>query len=390
MKELDIENKLPHPSVKLKENNILDEFINSLAFKYSVESEKRFLEAMKYAFRYQMSKSAFLKKYFKIIDFSLDSIKRKEDVDKFPFIFVNGFKERLLTTLKPSEIVLELKSSGTSGQVSRMQLDKGSLMRVRHMAWNIFNELGLCDLDNEYDYLCFTYDPNIAKDVGTAWTDKLLTSFTKAGDIFYAFKWDENKKEFYFDIEKSLEKLLELERTNKRARLIGFPAFALKLTEEFKKRFKRYPKLNPDSFVITGGGWKTLSDEAIDKNIYRHILAENLSISVEHIRDLFGMVEHGVAYVDCKLGNFHIPVYGKIIARDPISFENLGYGKTGLLQFMTPYLTSYPSISILSSDWGYLKESCPCGLPGPVLFLKGRAGVKKLKGCAINAAQMLK
>jgi len=74
------------------------------------------------------------------------------------------------------------------------------------------------------------------------------------------------------------------------------------------------------------------------------------------------MVEHGVPYVDCKMGNFHIPNYGRIIVRDPATLKPLGYGKNGLLQFITPYLTSYPSISILSSDFGWVEKNVPAVL----------------------------
>lgn len=389
MKELEIENKLPHPSMPLKSGAILDRFIERNPFSYSTDDKKAFVDAMKEAFKIQLKSSSFLKAYFKTYGFDIKKVTDYSKVHEFPFVSVNALKERELSFLKKEKMALELKSSGTRGQVSRMQLDKQSLLRVRHMAWNVFDALGLCDMQREYDYICLTYDPNIARDVGTAWTDKLLTSFTKAGEVFYAFKWSEEKKEFYFDIDASLEKLHRAELGQKLIRLIGFPAFVLKLSEEYKKRFGSYPKINPGSFVITGGGWKTLSDEAIDKKIYRKILADNLGISQENVRDLFGMVEHGVPYVDCKFGNFHIPIYGKVIPRHPTSLKPMNFGEVGLLQFMTPYLSSYPSLSLLSSDWGSIEEKCSCGLKGPVLVIKGRAGVKKLKGCAVSASQML-
>ncbi|GAB4028472.1 MAG: long-chain-fatty-acid--CoA ligase [Elusimicrobiota bacterium] len=389
MKELEIENKLPHPSIALRPVSVLEKFLESEPFFYSASDKKMFVEAMKEAFSRQEKSFSFLRSYFKTYACNPQKIDSYFRADEFPFIAVNALKERDLSFLKPQKMALELKSSGTSGQVSRMQLDRESLLRVRRMAWRVFEGLGLCDIEKEYDYLCFTYDPQVAKDVGTAWTDKLLTSFTRAGEVFYTFRWDASKKEFYFDIESSLNKLHKSVLSGKPLRLIGFPAFALKLTEEYRKKFGSYPKISPQSFVITGGGWKTLADEAIDKKIYRKILADNLGISVENVRDLFGMVEHGVPYVDCRLGNFHIPIYGRVIARHPSSLKPLGYGETGLLQFMTPYLTSYPSLSLLSSDWGSVEEKCTCGLKGPVLVIKGRAGVKKLKGCAVSASQML-
>jgi len=197
MKELEIERKLPHPSRPLKSSAVLDKFIDRNPFSYSVEDKKAFLEAMKEAFRIQLKSSSFLRAYFITHSFDIEKVNDYSKAE-FPFISVNALKERDLAFLKKEEMVLELKSSGTSGQISRMQLDMGSLLRVRRMAWNVFDALGLCDMDREYDYICLTYDPNVAKDVGTAWTDKLLTSFTKAGEVFYAFKWSEGKKRILF------------------------------------------------------------------------------------------------------------------------------------------------------------------------------------------------
>jgi hypothetical protein len=344
---------------------------------------------MRAALGFQGRRAPVLKALYKAEGFNPASVKAERDMEKVPYLFVAALKERDLTTLPYSKIVLELKSSGTTGQRSRMQLDKGSLMRVRRMAWKVFEGLGLTDLENAHDYICFTYDPEVAKDLGTAWTDKLLSGFTKKGEIFYTFRWSRARNDFYFDLDGAVLEMKKLEDRQGLVRLVGFPAFALKLTEEFKKRYGRYPKLNPGSSVVTGGGWKTLADEAMDKKVYRKILADNLGIPAANVRDLFGMVEHGVPYVDCRLGNFHIPNYGRVIARDPGTLEPLGFNKTGLLQFITPYLASYPSLSVLSSDFGLVRPKCACGLPGPVLEIKGRAGVKKLKGCAISAATML-
>ncbi|MCX7905765.1 MAG: hypothetical protein N2446_03595 [Elusimicrobiales bacterium] len=387
IKELDIETKLPHPSVPLKKKSILEELCETNPFNYSSKTLSLFVEAMRYTCVFQYKNSKFIKKYYDYNNFDPSNIKKQSDLLKIPYVHVSAFKERELTTLKSHKIVLELKSSGTSGQRSRIQLDLGSLLRVRRMAWNVFYTLGLCDIENKYDYICFTYDPEFAGDIGTAWTDKLITSFTLVGEVFYCFKWDEAKNDFYFDIGSAVMKIRQYEEKNSRVRLIGFPAFVLKLTEEYKKRFGRYPKLNQNSFVITGGGWKTLENEAIDKSVFRKILSDNLSIPVENIRDLFGMVEHGVAYVDCKYGNFHIPIYGKIVSLDPYTLKPLKYSKKGLLEFITPYLTSYPSFVLLSTDWGKIIEGCDCGLDGPVLQVLGRAGIVKHKGCAISASE---
>lgn len=389
MADLSVEDKLPPCHQPLKSRAAIDALFETPAFEYSPRSSRAFLAAMREALAFQGGRAPVLKALYKAEGFSPASVKTEKDVASIPYVFVAALKERDLTTLPYSKIVLELKSSGTSGQRSRMQLDTGSLMRVRRMAWKVFEGLGLTDLERPHDYICFTYDPAVAKDLGTAWTDKLLAGFTRQGEIFYTFRWSKEKKDFYFDIDGAVDALRRFEAAGSLVRLVGFPAFALKLTEEYKKRFGRYPKLNKESSVVTGGGWKTLADEAVDKKVYRRILADSLGIPVDNVRDLFGMVEHGVPYVDCRLGNFHIPNYGRVIARHPGTLEPLGCGETGLLQFITPYLASYPSLSVLSSDFGLVRKKCSCGLPGPVLEIKGRAGVTKLKGCAISAATML-
>ncbi len=382
-------NNIPAFFKPIKIKSDIERLLESAPFEIGAKASALFTGAMRAAMKSQLRHSKFLKAFYRMEKYSPDMLRGETDIFNIPFISVAAFKERELTTLPKNRIALELSSSGTTGQKSRMLLDRDSLIRVRRMAWKVFEGLGLTDLNHKLNYICFTYDPAVAKDLGTAWTDKLLTDLTGKGEIFYAFKWDKKKKDFYFDIEGSVAALKKFEELGQRTRILGFPAFALKLAEEFKKKYGRYVRLSKDSTVITGGGWKTLSDEAIDKKVYRKILADNLSIPVENVRDLFGMVEHGVPYVDCKFGNFHIPNYGRVIVRDPATLKPLGYGKSGLLQFITPYLTSYPSISILSTDFGRIEKKCSCGIKGPVLFIGGRAGVKKLKGCAISASTML-
>jgi len=312
------------------------------------------------------------------------------DLRRLPFLFVSAFKERDLSSVPKREVVLELSSSGTSGQKSRILLDAVSLLRVRRIAWQVFSGLGLADLSSAADHLCFTYDPAVAGGVGTAWTDKLLTGFTLPGEAFWALRWEDGSKSFRFDLEGALAFLEKLDVGRGPARLVGFPAFALRLCEEFKRKHNRPALLHPASKVITGGGWKDQQDRALDKAVMRKALADSLGLDASSVRDLFGMVEHGVPYVDCRLGNFHIPVYSRVLVRDPGSLRVLPFGRKGLLQFITPYLRSYPSISLLSSDFGSVERRCPCGLGGPILRVAGRAGVKKLKGCAAAAAEILR
>ena len=49
---------------------------------------------------------------------------------------------------------------------------------------------------------------------------------------------------------------------------------------------------------------------------------------------------------------------------------------------------AYPSMNILSTDWGILHDESD-NLGGTSLEILGRAGVNKHKGCALKALEML-
>ncbi|HBE88583.1 MAG TPA: hypothetical protein DDW67_05510, partial [Elusimicrobia bacterium] len=191
------------------------------------------------------------------------------DTARMPQIVVAAFKERDLVSATKKETVLEMTSSGTSGQRSRIVFDKRSLLRLQRQAWQVFNGMGLADGGTVTDYLCFTYDPAVAKNVGTAFSDESITGLTLRGEVFYALRWDAEKKDFYFDLEGSVAALERFEKSGRPARLVGFPAHAMAVCEEFSRRHGRAARLHPGSRVITGGGWKDKQDRAVDKGEMR-------------------------------------------------------------------------------------------------------------------------
>ena len=173
-------------------------------------------------------------------------------------------------------------------------------------------------------------------------------------------------------------------------RILGFPAHLYFIHEEWKKRGWPNLRLGSRSWILSGGGWKGHGDREIPKTEFKSKMAAWLGFPVGNIRDLYGLVEHGIPYVECRLGRMHVPNYSRVIVRDPISLKPLSYGRRGLLHLITPYLTSFPSFSVITSDWGELAPRCSCETAGKVLILHGRAGKAAARGCAITAAELLK
>lgn len=373
---------------KSKNNKIMkltntENLFNTDPFDFSDQNRKLFFESLNEINLHHYNHNPDLKKIWDYKNFNPGKIQNEKDLIDMPFLMVNLFKERSFITGSEKDLALVLTSSGTSGQKSVMRLDSGSLERVKKLAYNVYDSLGICD-QKKYNYLCFTYDPKVANDLGTAFTDELLTSFTDKNEVYYAIHWSTEKNDWELNEEMVVDKLIEFSKSNYPARILGFPAFLYKIIKDFKLNIN----LGEDSWLLTGGGWKNHADEEIPKQEFRQFIADTIGIKKENQRDLFGMVEHGIPYVDCANGYLRIPNYARVLIRNPKTLEVQGYNTPGLIQFICTYNSSYPNMNILTTDWGMIKPS-PDQQVGDVIEILGRAGINKHKGCAIKANELL-
>ncbi len=353
--------------------------LDSPPFLFNSHSSEMFLASLREMATHHYEKNPFFRFYWKKKNIHPQDLQSEEDLKKMPFLLVNLFKNHEMYTGAKEKIILTLGSSGTTGQRSLIHLDEPSLLNVKKLAYNIHNALGMTS-QQKYNYLCFTYDPRVANDLGTAFTDELLTSFTDKNEVYYTFQ--HNGNDFIFDQMACVEKLKEFEKSQYPTRILGFPAFLYQLIEEHKLSLN----LGENSWVQTGGGWKGQAEKEIPKKQFRKVVSHALGIPQENIRDLFGMVEHGVPYVDAYDGRLRIPNYARVLIRDPISLEVLPNGQQGLIQLICTYNSSYPAMSLLTTDWG---KKISCEQYGDVLELCGRAGISKHKGCALKALELL-
>jgi hypothetical protein len=346
-----------------------------------------FLRSMQEAFAYHYLANQPLQALCADSGFFPWSLRRLEQLPHIPYFFVTALKYHSVASVPQEDIALTLRSSGTTGQTSAIVLDRTSLRRIRRIVHHIYDDLGMRD-HRWTNYLCFTYDPEVAKDVGTAYSDKLLTSLTRVRDVFYAIEWSSERQDWHLDSRRVEQALDRFQASGRPFRLLGFPAHTWDVLTEIVARRGRPYAFGPLSYVITGGGWKGFDGRAIPKPDFREAVGRALGIPRDNVRDLYGMVEHGVPYCECERHRMHVPRYSRVYARDPATLRVLPPGQTGLLQFVTSYHHSYPAISLLTTDYGQVLERCPCGRRSPVLVLEGRAGVTKHKGCAINALKV--
>jgi len=363
-------------------------FKNAAAFELNAGTSRDFIEAMREAVEFHRKNSKIYDGICSRNGFSFErDVKCEDDIHKIPHIMVNVFKEMKLLSVAESQITVSFTSSGTTGSKSQTNLDEISISRQRFSRKSTVESYGLAAYETEVNYLCFSYDPDTGGAKGAAHTHTAYTSFAKAREVFYAISRDENG-EAKFKIDECIATLGRYAGSGIPLRITGFPSFgyaALKKLDEANKRFE----FSHDSVLFSGGGWKLPGGDPISFDEYSDLVKRVLGIPCGRIRDVYGMIEHGIPYMTCDRGNFHVPVYSRVYAVDPATAERLSYGQKGLLKLITPYIQSVPAISVLSTDYGIIEENCPCGIKTPYIILKGRAGVKKYAGCGISAAQLL-
>ena len=309
--------------------------------------------------------------------------KRANKLEEIPWMLVTALKHYPM--LSTDDAVLTLTSSGTSGQKTEISLNEASLNNLRTIAEKIYGGMGLVDKREEVNYLCFTYDPEYARDVGTAWSDKNNLSFTGVNEVFYALKW--NGKSFYFDRKGAIEQLRRYSLEDLPVRILGFPAYIAETLAGFRESCGRVD-LGEKSFVLPGGGWKGKKGE-MPKDLFRGMIRDVTGIPEENVRDCYGLAEHGIPYVECEYGNMHVPLYSEAEVIDPLTLKVCSHGEKGLLHLMSPYNLTSPYLSILTTDYGTMEENCPCGMGRPYIDIAGRAGIKKHLGCAVSALQYM-
>ncbi|RVD79665.1 acyl-protein synthase [Pseudomonas koreensis] len=305
-----------------------------------------------------------------------------------PPIFANFFKQHLLLSTLGAD-ALELTSSGTSGQKSRMRYDTRSLGAAQYMVERIFAQYGWITPHAPCNYLLLGYEPEQTITLGTSFTDQFLCRFAPVNRVVYALR--ANGDGHQFDLFGVITALQAFAEEGLPVRIFGFPAFLWETLQRMRATGVADVQLPAGSLAFFGGGWKTRAAEEVPKQLLYARIQQQLGINAEDCRDGYGAVEHAVPYVECAHHHFHVPVYSKVYVRSPQDFSVLPYGQRGLLNLVSPYISSSPAHTVVMSDLATLHPgtSCGCGLLSDWFELHGRAGTAAARSCAMAASELL-
>lgn len=320
------------------------------------------------------------------LGFSPEEVKTIEDIYKIPPIPTLFLKNHTLYSPPGKHLMFKSTTSGTSGKVSEMALDWPSAWRGLGMVLGTFLTNKLLS-PYPTNYIVLGYQPAKRNKIGAAKTAYAVTYTALAMHRAYALK--DTGTEYALNLDGIKNALIRYEKAGLPVRFMGFPAYFMFLIKELADSGIKL-RLHPKSLILLAGGWKQFFADQVDKPTLYAMSEETLGLGGGRIKEFFGAVEHPVAYFDCPNHHFHVPIYSRVIIRD-LNLKPVGYGVPGLLNLITPMMTSMPFVSVMTDDLAvmYPGEACGCGNRSPYFEVLGRVGLADIKTCAANASELL-
>jgi long-chain-fatty-acid---luciferin-component ligase len=331
------------------------------------------VDAIGQAFDRHYESNARYRDYCRSFGFEPGMIRGLEDLALIPLITSTQFKISDVLSCERSRIVKECTSSGTAGSISRVYRDERTLGRF----------LGSirCNMEQMYalhDAFCLHLGPSRDEAQG------LWISYAM-GLADLVFPTENFVIDAVFQPEALLRRIREVRGRYEHLILTGAPIMFLRLDEYMEaERIRLHGCEN--FFIITAGGWKRYSGQAIPRAEFEDRLARRFDgLSQGNFRDCFNMVELNSVLVECEHQVKHVPPWLRMLTLDPRTLREVPAGEVGLLAFLDSTTTSYPGF-ILTDDFARLgsEGACPCGRSGRGLEIVRRVARVESRGCALK------
>ncbi len=305
------------------------------------------------------------------------SLSDKSVISEYPFIPVTMFKEfDLRSTNSQTKLLM---SSGTTGEVSRIYVDRKTGKRQSLSAYNILNDyIG----KEPRPYLVFDSEETVRGSNMSARGAAIMSLANFASEIY--FLMDSNKNG---GVHLNMNRLQGVRKKigDKPVIVYGFTSILWRAYGELAKKGIVIDSVHPGSLILHSGGWKRLTNLAVSKDEYNFSIAKYWGIKKENIIDFYGLIEQvGVLYPDCRAGFKHVPYWADILIRKADTLEEADLGETGLIHLISLLPLSSPSHSVLTQDLGRIEllDDCICGRRGKAFTFISRVESSPLRGCS--------
>ncbi len=289
-----------------------------------------------------------------------------------PYLPVGLFKERLLSSVPPEQVFKILQSSGTTGQTpSRITLDRDTaLLQTRALSRIMTSVLGPERLP-----MLLIESPDLIRD---------RKEFNARGAGLLGMM--NFGRQHCYALDASLHLRLPevrefLERHGNRPFLIF--GFTFLVWSAFLQRIEPLGLDLSQGILIHSGGWKKLQDQAVTAEQFRSAFRKATGLT--RLYNFYGMVEQvGSVFLEGEDGYFYPPSFADVIIRNPLTFEELPPGETGIVEILSVLPRSYPGHCLLTEDLGVVHAIDPAGGNrfGKAFSILGRIPRAELRGCS--------
>ena len=351
-------------------------------------TDETFVKAMKENINFHMQKCPEYRDILNFQSFDINSINTIEDLYKIPPLPTSLLKNHSLLSKPYDRFFIKTTSSGTGGQKTLSGFDKSSALCGLFMLLKVFRYHKLISL-RRTNYIILGYQPDKSNQTAMAKALKGVTKLAPIKGIAYALKIKDGQYEI--DTDGLINALIRFGKQKNPVRIVGFPAYLKMLLDELDKRNITL-RLSKKSKILLGGGWKAFFADEVSKGTLFASAERILGITYENCKDHFSSAEHPINYIACKNNRFHVPIFSRVIIRNVQTLEPVPFGTPGILNLITPILSSVPFGSILTDDIAVMSEGCDCGCgaASPYFELIGRLGLDSIKTCAQAASEFLK
>jgi hypothetical protein len=290
-------------------------------------------------------------------------------VAELPWLPVRLFKNLSLKSIPDSEVFKVLTSSGTTGEVSRIYLDKAAAAtQTRQLGATVQSVLGSKRL------------PMLLVDTKAMLKDRRSFSARGAGVLGmstcgrgHVWALDDEGRVDLPAIKGFLSAYGETPFL-----IFGFTYLVwLHLYEVARDNGLDLT----NGILIHSGGWKKLVDRAVSPSAFRERLAE---VGLTRTHNFYGMVEQiGTIFLEGPSGgSLYCPDFADVIIRDPVTWREQPVGEPGLIEVLSTLPTSYPGHVLLTEDLGVVHGIDDGDWPGKRFSVHGRLARAEARGCS--------
>jgi hypothetical protein len=287
-----------------------------------------------------------------------------------PWLPVRLFKNLELKSIPDDEVFKVLTSSGTTGEVSRIHLDKAAAAtQTRQLAATLHTVLGSRRL------------PMLLVDSRSILADRRSFSARGAGVLGMATFGRDHVWALDSDGAPDLAAIRDFLARHGAAPFVIFGFTYLVWLHLYEVARDAGLDLS-NGILIHSGGWKKLTDRAVSPEEFRRRLAADTGI--ERVHNFYGMVEQiGTIFLEGPSGGaLYCPDFADVVIRDPQTWAELPPGEPGLIEVLSTLPTSYPGHVLLTEDLGVVHGIDDGDWPGKRFSVLGRLPRAEVRGCS--------